>query len=92
MGPHGAAGLPIPFTNAPVLGVEVDFLWPERKLIVEVDGFGPHGHRRAFENDRARWQKLAGAGYRILPVTWRQLHDQPIAIAARVAGAFAIAA
>ena len=86
------AGLPIPRTNVRVLRFEADFLWPEQKLIVEVDGFGPHGHRRAFEDDRRRWQNLAAAGYRVVPVTWRQLNDEPIAVAARIAAALATAA
>ena len=32
----------------------VDFLWRNRRLVVEVDGFGAHGTRSAFEADRAR--------------------------------------
>jgi very-short-patch-repair endonuclease len=35
-------------------GFEVDFLWRERRLIVETDGFRHHRTRRAFERDRAR--------------------------------------
>ena len=31
----------------------VDFLWPELRLIVEVDGYGTHGNRAAFEADRS---------------------------------------
>jgi hypothetical protein len=49
-----AAGLPTPQTNARVAGFEVDFLWPDARVIVEVDGFAFHGHRSAFERDRRR--------------------------------------
>jgi len=42
------------------------------KLIVEVDGHAFHGHRAAFEHDRRRDQVLAGAGYRVIRVTWRR--------------------
>src|SRR4051794_29307779 len=48
------AGLPAPETNVNVLGHEVDFLWREQKLIVEVDGFAYHSSRQAFERDRRR--------------------------------------
>jgi very-short-patch-repair endonuclease len=36
---------------------------------VEVDGYGVHGHRAAFERDRRRDQVLAAAGYTVLRVT-----------------------
>jgi Transcriptional regulator, AbiEi antitoxin len=28
--------------------------WPKAKLVVELDGYGFHGHRQAFERDRER--------------------------------------
>ena len=42
-----AAQLPKPVTNARVAGLEMDFLWPDARLIVEVDAFAFHGHLRA---------------------------------------------
>jgi very-short-patch-repair endonuclease len=68
-----AARLPLPETNVRVLGYEVDMLWREQKLIVEVDGFGYHGTRAAFERDRARDAMLQVAGYRVVRITWRQI-------------------
>lgn len=53
-----AAQLPRPEVNPRVLGLEVDFLWPAAKLVVEVDGHAFHGHRAAFERDRTRDQTL----------------------------------
>jgi hypothetical protein len=55
------AGLPLPETNVRVLGHEVDALWPEQRLIVEIDGFAAHGMPAAFERDRARDAQLAVA-------------------------------
>jgi very-short-patch-repair endonuclease len=83
------ADLPRPETNAKLLRFRVDFLWRDQKLIVEVDGFATHGHRRAFENDRRRNAALVAAGYTVMQVTWRQLTDEPIAVAARIAAALA---
>lgn len=52
------AGLPPPACNARVAGLEVDFLWPQQRLVLEVDGFRFHGHRGAFERDAARAWRL----------------------------------
>ena len=49
-----AAGLPEPETNVRVAGYEVDFLWREQRLVVEVDGFAFHSSREAFERDRRK--------------------------------------
>jgi very-short-patch-repair endonuclease len=86
------AQLPRPDVNARVLGHEVDFLWRSEKLVVEVDGHAFHAHRAAFERDRTRDQVLVAAGYRVIRVTWRQLIETPIAVAARIAQALAWAA
>jgi len=61
---------------------QVDCLWPEQRVIVELDGYATHGTRRAFESDRERDRKLAVAGFRSIRVTWRQLHDGRQAVAA----------
>ncbi len=83
------ARLPPPLVNARVRGYEVDFYWPARKLIVEVDSYRFHGHRAAFERDRTKQTVLAAAGYIMIRVTWRQLDNEPIAVAAAIAQALA---
>jgi very-short-patch-repair endonuclease len=77
-----AHDLPQPETNAAVLGFEVDCLWRETRLIVELDGRETHSTRAAFEDDRARDRVLQAAGYRVIRITWRQLRDEPAALAA----------
>ena len=62
-----------------------DFLWREHRVIVETDGFKAHGHRLAFENDRARDATLQAAGYAVLRFTWRQVKDDPHTVAGRIA-------
>ena len=52
--------------NALVEGLEVDALWPEQRLIVELDGYAFHRTRASFESDRARDATLQLAGYRVL--------------------------
>ncbi len=83
-----AARLPTPRTNTPVNGHEVDLLWPEHRLIVEIDGFTFHSTRTAFERDRARDQELQTAGYRVIRITWRQIQEEPEALIATLAAAY----
>ena len=78
------AELPMPEVNAKLLGFEVDFLWRARNLVLEFDGFEFHRHRHQFEADRHRVQVLTAAGYRVIQVTWRQLCEEPLALAVRI--------
>jgi very-short-patch-repair endonuclease len=83
------AELPQPLVNQMRNGFLVDFLWQAANLIVEVDGHGTHGTRRAFENDRRRDQIHAAAGYLVIRVTWDQLQNEPLAVIAALAQALA---
>jgi very-short-patch-repair endonuclease len=74
--------LPVPLLNAVVEGYECDCVWPDQRLIVELDGRATHATRAAFERDRARDRAHTVAGWRVVRVTWRQLHDEPEALAA----------
>ncbi len=49
--------------------------------VVELDGYGAHGTRHAFEDDRERDRLLQLAGFRVVRVTWRQLHQDPMRLA-----------
>lgn len=83
------AELQQPLVNARVEGFRADFLWPDVKLILEVDGHRSHGGRMAFEADRKRDQVHVAAGYAVIRVTWRQLQNEPLAVLARLAQAMA---
>ena len=76
------AGLPLPKTNVLIDGYEVDCAWPEERLIVELDGRQVHDVADAFEQDRARDRRLEASGWRVVRITWRQLHDTPAAVEA----------
>lgn len=65
--------LPAPEVNVRVDRFLVDFLWPERRLVVEVDGYEFHRARAAFDSDRARDAELAVLGYRVLRFTYRHV-------------------
>ena len=71
------SGLPTPETNALLHGYEVDFLWREERVVVEVDGYAFHGDRDSFEVDRRRDAVLAAHGLQVFRITWRQITDEP---------------
>lgn len=81
------AGIRPPEVNVVVRGWEVDFLWRRPGLVVEVDGFAFHRSASAFERDRTRDGILTAAGFRVMRVTWRQLHRRPEAVLVRLAKA-----
>lgn len=64
--------------------VEIDMLWRDRRLAIEVDGEATHGTRAAFQSDRQRAQRLVAAGYRVAGVTWRQVEDELPAVLDRI--------
>ncbi|HEX6695247.1 MAG TPA: type IV toxin-antitoxin system AbiEi family antitoxin domain-containing protein [Solirubrobacteraceae bacterium] len=83
------AGLPRPHSNVEVADAdfhphEVDFFFPDHRLIVEVDGWHDHGTRIAFERDRAKDAALVAAGYIVLRFTKRQIAYDPDTVADRV--------
>jgi very-short-patch-repair endonuclease len=82
-----AARLPTPDVNAPLHGHEVDFLWREQHLVVEVDGYAFHSSRRSFERDRRRDRDLQAHTHRVIRLTWRQITEEPEAVIAALAAA-----
>ncbi len=79
-----ATGLPQPRFNAHLQVrdrfFEVDCLWAEQRLIVELDGRAVHGTRRAFEADRERDRLLATEGWRVVRITWKQLDEDALRV------------
>lgn len=80
--------LPVPRVNSLVDTaegpLEVDFCWPDRRLVVEADSFEFHGDRSAFERDRRRDQLLKAAGWERIRITWRQVTQHPDQVVAAV--------
>ena len=56
-------GLPRPRLNTTIAGYEVDAVWPDARLIVELDGWEFHSSRTAFESDRDRDAETLLAGF-----------------------------
>jgi very-short-patch-repair endonuclease len=73
--------LPLPEVNVEIGGYTVDFLWRERRLIVETDGWQAHRGRAAFEDDRARDVQLRLLGFEVIRFTYRQVTKEPALVA-----------
>ena len=64
--------------------VVVDLLFARAGVVVEVDGYGAHGTREAFEQDRRRQNALVDAGYLVLRFTWRDLVEREDEVVAEI--------
>jgi very-short-patch-repair endonuclease len=76
--------LPMPQVNSRVATLEVDFLWPDQRLVVEADGYRFHRGSSAFETDHDRDLHLRAADYDVLRLTYRQITTKPTQVAALV--------
>jgi very-short-patch-repair endonuclease len=78
--------LPRPEVNQTITGHEVDMLWREQRLIVELDTRTYHDNPQSFEDDRAKDADLVAAGYRVVRLTGERFDNKPDAEATRLAG------
>ncbi|MBK5220328.1 MAG: hypothetical protein JJE35_11165 [Thermoleophilia bacterium] len=76
--------IPPPATNVLVLGHEVDALWPDSRLIAELDSWEFHRHRAAFNRDRAHDSARLVAGYRTIRVTHERLDSEAATLLAEL--------
>lgn len=70
-------GLPAPVTNTYVLGYEIDVLYPEERVIVELDGWEFHRFRSNFESDRNRDADTLAADFVTVRVTKERIRQNP---------------
>jgi len=76
--------LPTPLTNVIVAGYEVDALFPEQKLIVELDGYETHRDKKTFERDRLKDADTLRAGFNTVRLTRLRIKDTPQTEADRI--------
>ena len=67
--------LPEPLVNTHLLGFEVDFLWPDRRIVVEIDGVG-HERRPATADDERQDRALAAAGFETIRFAAAEVREQ----------------
>jgi hypothetical protein len=79
-------GLPRAQMNAPLAlrgrFFEIDALWRPQRLAAELDSREVHDSDDAFESDRERDRILLAEGWRTTRITWRQLRDARVEVAA----------
>jgi very-short-patch-repair endonuclease len=80
-------GLPEPSANLWLHGYEVDLLWPDHGVIVELDTTAFHATTAAFERDRRRDADLQARGFRVLRFTDRRISEDAPGVAATIAAA-----
>lgn len=68
-------GFPRPLLNATVLGMEIDALFPDQRIAVELDGYRFHSGPIQWENDHDKRARLVAAGWTVLAYSWRQVRD-----------------
>ncbi len=83
------AGLPRPRLNALAAGFEVDALWPDERVVVELDGWAHHKERAAAARDRDKTNRLQVAGYLVLRFLHGDVVGRPSEVAAAIRGLLA---
>ncbi len=83
-------GLPMPLSNAPVelaegRRIEVDFLWPEHRFVLEADSRAFHATDVAAERDRWRDRELMRVGFSTMRVTWEEAEREAEAVGNAIA-------
>jgi hypothetical protein len=72
-----------PLSNVNVEGIEVDFFFPERKLVVEIDD-PSHGRDRSRREDALERRVLEAAGYTLLRFTNAVVEARPLQVLRRL--------
>lgn len=69
--------VPLPLVNVRVHGILVDAWWPDRGVVVELDGGDNHSSRAQIRRDRANELTLRAHGLVVLRYDWDLVHGQP---------------
>lgn len=83
------AGLPRPRLNAGTEEGEVDALWPDQRVVVEMDGWAHHKERQAAGRDRDKTNRLQLRGYTVLRFLHGDLVHRSREVAAAIRAALA---
>lgn len=77
-------GMERPLVNERVEGRERDFVWPARRLVVEVDGHAFHSSRAAIRRDKARDRELIAARWLPARFTYEDVAFEPAGVVAEL--------
>jgi very-short-patch-repair endonuclease len=79
-----SAGIGGWLANRRVAGYEVDFVFRDAMLAIEIDGFAFHSDGNDFQHDRVKQNAIALAGWQVLRFTWLDLTEYPDRVLAEV--------
>ena len=84
------SGLPEPIVNGHLeldgTIIEPDLMWPDHRVLVELDGLDTHGTRSAMRRDRRRDRRTLRAGWIPLRATWDDVDQDLDAVISDIAG------
>src|SRR5262249_61192617 len=75
--------------NARVAGCEVDVLFPQQRVIVELDGYAFHSAPQPFEGDRERDAAMLAIDHVTVRITWDRFTNAAEKEATRLKGILA---
>lgn len=76
--------IPVPDVNVVIEGCEVDCVWREQRLVVELDGYEFHQGLEKLESDNRKSNLMRTAGWNLLRFTWRMVRFEPELVAQQV--------
>jgi hypothetical protein len=79
-----AGQVPLPEVNARICGWDVDALWRQQRLVVEIDGPMNHRSPAQVRRDRRKELELRGAGLTVLRYSDEQIERQGAAVIAEI--------
>ncbi|MGK2931481.1 MAG: DUF559 domain-containing protein [Solirubrobacterales bacterium] len=82
-----AEGIEAPEINVVIDGHEVDCVWRDRRLAVELDSYGFHRGQEMFEIDLSRNNRMWSMGWVLLRYTWRKVTREPALVVSEVRAA-----
>lgn len=62
----------------------LDFGFPALKVGIETDGYRWHAGKLRWQSDRTRRNRLTELGWRLIHVTWDDLHRSPQEVVERI--------
>lgn len=76
--------VPLPETNRKIGRDEVDAVWWDARLVVELDSRQFHSDPIAQQNDAEKTRRLRADGYLVLRFTWEEITGSPETVARRI--------
>lgn len=70
-----ATDLPRPKRQFPIGPYKTDFAWPDRKIVVELDGLGGHFSAQRARRDKRRDRAIVLAGFTPMHFAWEDVED-----------------